>query len=689
MVEFAGGLSLNRKTDSIMTCRPLLVLATLFVIMLPMLSTRPATAQEDRRNAATWYRRALDEFSRLSESDLQLVIDYAADPQAPPSPETRRAISRASAALRLAQRGAEQSYSDFDLDYGQGFDLLLPHLSGLRNLSRAMSADAMMRLHDGDSHGAAQRLASGYQMSAHLSNDHILISSLVGDAMFRNSDSAVQIGLDQAGFNAGDSASLLRAMNSLGNHDPFAFIESVSGEQEIAIMWMNERFGNQEDRIRMADEMGWLTDNGSDAERLAAMTDDEFQDQMELYDRTMDRVVEAFTIEDREAGRALLDKITEEVENGERGFLAELILPSLGRVYDRMHDSQKQIDERIELLEKLTTGLTQPEDEANAALFYLQAIAKLEERPANDLIALRQLDEDPSVVLNPELLGVLDSSEPILKILRQGSKLQRCDFSFTRPRPHDLLNLYPPYAPGLHDLFRLLNADAVRLLRKGELETAVDRLDISFRMIAHFSGDEILISPLIAHHAFTRSLLITKDAMSLKNFSDTNRAALFNAVKRIPQRDPFGYIGSMVAMRKPISRKLFDSGRERDFRDLPMFDKVSRSWDGDRLLFLLVVFDTLTHTEDSASTEAAATRKRLGNLFSKGELDRARDLTSKVAPLIAQSELKLLAEMPSPAFARFVERKHKSRSDLRKAHRLLKPVVEPDSVESGSGSGGE
>ena len=168
-----------------------------FFILIALISSTTVNAQ-DSKNAATWYRKAIKAYEALP-MDLRDSIhnwDWS-DPNSPISDEMRLAIAKIQPILRLTQRGANQKHSDFNLAYEEGFDLELPHLSSMRGITRFAMADVTIRIRDGESATAAAELASMYRMSAHLNSDRMLISSLVGNAMFSISDTIVQIGLDQ------------------------------------------------------------------------------------------------------------------------------------------------------------------------------------------------------------------------------------------------------------------------------------------------------------------------------------------------------------------------------------------------------------------------------------------------------------------------------------------------------------
>ena len=135
------------------------------------------TQASDNRNGATWYARAFESVPTLTEAEWDLVDRYRAHPSGPPSGELREILGRFNRAMNFADRGSNQKYSDYQLNYGEGFSLELPHLGRSRSLARVMSVDTLVKMHDGHTADAAGRIASLYRMGNHVGNDRIVVSS--------------------------------------------------------------------------------------------------------------------------------------------------------------------------------------------------------------------------------------------------------------------------------------------------------------------------------------------------------------------------------------------------------------------------------------------------------------------------------------------------------------------------------
>jgi hypothetical protein len=620
------------------------MLSRTILVVCALLLTGAAQAN-DQRNAATWYARAIERVDVLTEADRAVIEQFRAAPEKGPPPGLRDALSRATPMINLVRRGARQEFSDYGLDYSQGFELLIPHLGPLRSLARVLHADALLLMHDGDTAGAAQRIAALYRLADHLGDDRTLISSLVGRAIFGIADGTTQIGFDRGVFSSHDAEVLLRSVRPMGHSDPFAMAEAVVMEREIATSWLRTAFGEEEDRARRWEEMGLYADD-EQMVALADMTDDGFEASIQQYDETMGEMVEAFLDDDPEAGRAELDRIMEEIDAGEHGVMAQMIAPALGKVYDLMIGSRTVVNDRIEMLDGVVTGRLDPALEANAAYDYARGIEEMNRIDPARRALFAPGDAGRHGPVDEEIGLVLESAQAVVDHFRAGSERRRCDFGFLRD--DRMLALCPAYVADMHAALRLIRLDARRLLAAGDTTAALDRLGICYRVVAHVSGDDPLVSALVAHDAFDRTDHVVRRALNGDAFDDTHRAALLDAAERVRMTDPFGYIGSVAATRKAVAGWMRNLAADAP----PAPDGVDRP----------------------ARISAAA---RLGDIIDRDGLEAARNEVASVAPILAHGEIP-----PAPSdvarFARVKTRMSEARADLRRGLALLRPTPSTD-----------
>jgi hypothetical protein len=83
------------------------------------------------------------------------------------------------ATIDLLRQASERPQLNFELDYSQGFTLLLPHLSKIKESALLLSASAMANLHRGDSAAGATNLHTMLVLLEHWKDEPLLISQLV------------------------------------------------------------------------------------------------------------------------------------------------------------------------------------------------------------------------------------------------------------------------------------------------------------------------------------------------------------------------------------------------------------------------------------------------------------------------------------------------------------------------------
>lgn len=674
-----------------------------------VLAAVTATCFADSRNAATWYRRVVEllgwdyeaDFATprderlLTDDEMNLIIDYRAGVSGEPSPELRQALAKARPVIDLVRRGSQQHYSDFELDYSQGFALMLPHLSNLRNAARIMHADAQVHLHDGDISGATDRMASLYRMSGHIGSDRIIISSLVGAAVFNYTDGVTQQAMDRGELSAFDSAILVNALNTLDERDPFNFVEGVVGEQVIAVDWMAQKFATQEDRQAFHKEWGGFFGDEDFDRQFISLTDDEFAVEIDLYDQYMGRVIEAFMLDDHEAGKAALAQLREEADAGEFGLFGKSLSPAFDKILDQMHKSRTAVADRIADLEKIAQGQVKPEEYANAAVFYERGVKRLRQIDMARVQAVLDFQSGKAELDEPAL-ATLAEAEDVINLFREGSEKRRCDFGYLRESRTE--RFCPDYVAGMRDALRLVLADAMRLLdAEDQLPAALDRLMTCHGAVAHLTGDELILSAMVAHDAFNEASALGRRMDEAGLLTDEHRKSLLNAIERAGRKDPFGYIGSIIATRDRLSDA---------FKYMPEKDDVEegqphresateavKHLNGDQLLTLTAARDTVFQAgvekrkaeriasgpeQPSVPDEGPHPLTRMNGIIDFEALVEVRDKAETIAALFDEGRIDaIFRQAERPPVGPVLEWMKRARGDLRDCIINLRPPM-PD-----------
>jgi hypothetical protein len=262
--------------------------------------------------------------------------------------------------------------------------------------------------------------------------------------------------------------------------------------------------------------------------------------------------------------------------------------------------------------------------------------------------------------------------------VREGSTKRRCDFVLLRSG--HVAHFCPDYVGGMRDLFRFLHADAMRLLREREADAATDRLSIGYRVIAHLSGDEPILSAALAHHLFLCTNDIAGAALESGTLNEPHQTVLHRAADRLGRKDPFGYIASVTRTRDRLGWRFYNlvAATGAEYAESQKAREIAAGWDGDEVLYLLAVLDTMARADKGDAPDRPEgwidPLTRLDDVISLKELERARDETRLIAPLIAANDLDFFADREIPRFARIAERMRSARAELRRGVAALQPA---------------
>src|SRR5690606_1879579 len=121
--------------------------------------------------------------------------------------------------MSLLLRAAEMEQSSFGVDYEDGFNALLPHITPMRFSARLLLMDADRLMSESEPAEAAKRCAAVIRMSQHLTMDALLINSTVGFSLFEWAD--LWIAAHQEQLDDVSRAIIAKAVAGISSNDPF------------------------------------------------------------------------------------------------------------------------------------------------------------------------------------------------------------------------------------------------------------------------------------------------------------------------------------------------------------------------------------------------------------------------------------------------------------------------------------
>ncbi len=439
---------------------PLIALLLALVALAPAVRgdpppTPPTNAADVYRQAFEWWTaHARGDGRVISEEEEQLLADGLGG--AAPSDAQRAVYEKTKPYLDLIRQASAMGQCDFGLDRSQGFELLLPHLSELRRAARFLRFDADMRMASGDYAGAIESLNSMASVPRQVQGDNILISSLVGGAILSLQDSSLTDLADSGELTPERAEALAKALEKYRGSDPLGLAEAMRGEGEMMRISV--------ERAMASDQAiaGLLSDLGGDGSVLKDLKPEEVRSQLDTAERLYGDLATALANPDRAAAKATIDAISQRIESGEAGLIAQSLMPAVERMAEINWAMIDRVNARLDMLEKIRTGALKPGEVANAAGLYLQIAFLFDGMPSErqaEIEAARiaggSLDDEAKAKAR-ELVAPFRAK--LRRTFESVAACTRCDFA---ARSRDTPYLLPRYLPGLRAATRAMIADAL------------------------------------------------------------------------------------------------------------------------------------------------------------------------------------------------------------------------------------
>jgi len=139
-------------------------------------------------------------------------------------------------ALSIIAQGTQRDSCRFDLDYDDGLNTRLPHLSGLRNFTRILCAKAYLEATTGSPDTAWDMLTTQLKFADALRTEPVLVSKVVRMAMIRLSCKTITKLCEIAPPNAQQSGDIQNLLKDLD--DIQTLIHSIDAERLLIGEWV-------------------------------------------------------------------------------------------------------------------------------------------------------------------------------------------------------------------------------------------------------------------------------------------------------------------------------------------------------------------------------------------------------------------------------------------------------------------
>lgn len=620
------------------------ILRPLIALVLSWFPTAAANAQDASYDAWArvfdamnpgWRGEAADDAApAISPEDLDILSEYASGPVRNPTARERAAFARLDEIAPMLAEASDHRTFDAGVDWNQGFSVLLPHLSAIRQSARCLKALSHRAAADGDAAQAAVWTGRIAGAAGQVAQDGTLIGSLVGGAIYSLADSEFDWLTASGMLDAATARDTLDAMGWLADsEDPFGVMNAMTMEQDIMSLEM----------ARLAD--GLETGDAAAVEQLTAIlgTDvldagdlsaDEVRAQAVIMHDLQSSMIDAAADPDRRRGLDAMREIEAEIADPDTPALVASLMPSLSRVLETRLQLETSLVDRVRLLEAIASGRVSPRAVINAAILWERLGTLFETLPGSiQLAGLEVIDRSPSAErlellvsravgepvddlrtadatgtagspLDTWWAGTIDVDPEIRELATIAAAVTAADFPASKP-------MSERYRVASDDLARVRGAgcglviDATARLRKAMSPTTdvvgTDGRAVDAAFERHAAAEEIvavlalvhdlLADPALAHIVVSTDLMTSVDRLlrspeAAPMLADaTRRDRIITALTVVPRAISLG-----AAVAGHADLELFDDGRMRRLDDdarARLRERLARL-DADRVYALLL-----------------------------------------------------------------------------------------------------
>jgi hypothetical protein len=244
---------------------------------------------------------------------------------------------------------------DFEIDYENGVETLLPHLGKLRTGARLTRFDARRAAIEERPLDSAEAIAAMFRMGVHVSGDGYLISSLVGNAIMAIATEEATMQRAAGSLNDEAAKIVLAELRKLDASDPAGARASLDAEKDSMFPWIARTFQGPTAGRDLVERLGGMAPEESGADMLnrklvAAMNQAQLAEASANAIRAYDELLAAWDT-GADAPKAIKD-LEARVAAGDYGAVAAMLLPSISKAHAATTRGAEATKALIEKLEK-------------------------------------------------------------------------------------------------------------------------------------------------------------------------------------------------------------------------------------------------------------------------------------------------------------------------------------------------
>lgn len=502
-----------------------------------------STAVAQVNNAAEAYREAFQALgigsygkagALISREDNEFIIGLGLSLSQGDRLRLEEILARAEPGVTVLVEGTRARKSDWGLDRSQGFGMLMPHLSDMRQAARLLRARTLLATMDGNKGTAVESLGAIARLGGHSGQDTVAISSLVGSAVGSVFTSMTELSIDAGLIDQSNAQQLLDAAAPIRGNDPFRYADAMRGEFEGIAAEMRLK--------RPLDDLRGMGLEPSDEMRDFLASPERVQASLRTARGLYERAAAAMTNPDPVAARREIQEVTAAFQSGKAGPFLQQMAPSFERMYEAKLRSDQQLTLLFGRLQAIADGKESPEDLRNAALLLHRAAMAASATPADTQDSIELLRVSPSALDEPGVertAAMLERMRPgVQALLAEAATMRRCDFAVLQmPAP----SLDVPLLGGLRAATRLTLAEGLHLARStGTPGAAAPAIATAYRVAALLATDATLPRALAAQSIWAEATTALAEA-TRNGMADADLAKVEAAMASMPTQDVFGW----------------------------------------------------------------------------------------------------------------------------------------------------
>ena len=342
----------------------------------------------------------------IDPDDLQVIADYATDAIRPPTPRELAAFERFEALVPLLESATAVRDFDPGHDFGQGFDLMLPHLGLMRTGARCMTALAHRAAAAGDGDAAFEWASRITSTTGQVGQDGTMIGSLVSGAIYSLADEQLGLLTDLGMLDQELAQAFMDASGWVDDStDPFGFLAAITMERDIMSVELDRIVEQLEaGDASQLDLFVGMVDPGSND--LLDIDLEEVRRQQAVMEQVYADLVDATNDPDRLRGLRTVQAIEEAMTGPDAPSLVAMALPSISRCLESRVRLETMLADRMRLIEAVASGRLDPASLRNAATLWDRLGGWFERLPASvQLAGLELVDAAPDDARLRVLLG--------------------------------------------------------------------------------------------------------------------------------------------------------------------------------------------------------------------------------------------------------------------------------------------